>query len=61
MCPCTSKKRLKPLPESYGTKLFCETSYTILEGPPKEKHGEQAKEGTNASQSKLIKGLTSLV
>jgi hypothetical protein len=43
MCPHTSKKRLKPLVKSFGTKQFHKSSYIIFEGPLKEKHGEQTK------------------
>jgi hypothetical protein len=40
MCPHISKKRSKPLAESYGTKKSHKNSYTILEGPLKERCDE---------------------
>jgi hypothetical protein len=53
MCPHITKKRLKPLAKSLGAKQYHRSSYTIPKGPPKKKHGEQAKAKINASQYKI--------
>jgi hypothetical protein len=53
MCPHTLKFFLKPLAKSFGTKYFHKSSYTIFEGPPKERCGERTKTKINASQSKV--------
>jgi len=53
ICPHTSKKRLKPLVEAFGTKQFGRSSYTIFERPLEERHGERAKVKTNVSWSKV--------
>jgi hypothetical protein len=46
------KKEIKPLAESSRTKQSRKSSYTILEKPLDEKHGECVKEKINASLSK---------
>ncbi len=51
--PTYLKKRSKPFIESFGTKQFCKSSYTISEGPRKERCGEWTKEKINASWSKI--------
>ncbi len=53
MCPHTTKKRSKPLAKSFRTKQSHKSSYTVFEGPLKERRGEWAKVETNASWFKV--------
>ncbi len=46
--PTYLKKRLKPLVDTFGTKQFHKSSYTVFEGPLKEKCGEWTKVKLNA-------------
>ncbi len=48
----SQKNKSKPLAESLGTKQFCKSSRTILEGPLDERGGKCVKVEINASLSK---------
>jgi hypothetical protein len=49
MCPHISKKKSKPLVESFGMKQSHKSSYTIPKGLLDERCGEHAKEKINTS------------